>query len=310
MERERNLRRHECQGMLPNMSILRMVCLIGLAGSVLAASPSDSWYRGATRCPVLDLRSNPVYTLDLGFVLPADVENGKTFSLMEWDIQTDLLYFREVLLGDLDIRLHFQSSIPLDGGGLKLPDQLLTVAFDNCWTWRYVNDMAFQWRFEPGFYSALDSLSLESLAMPMTFTGIKTIDSSLSAIAGISVRIGFERVIMPVAGVVWQPTPGFRLEAQVPESRVVYYVQPGWAVHARWVWESMTYQLPDDRYDRKRVTFEAQRLVLGLTREINPEFRVGGEFGLLSGREIEFGRGGKGDVDQALYLRVGIGGAF
>lgn len=277
---------------------------------MLASPPSDSWYRGATRCPVLDVRRDPVYTLDLGLVLPADIETGDAFSLMEWDIQTDLLYFREVLLGDLDVRLRFQSAIPLNGGGLKLPDQLLAVSIDNRWTWRYVNDTAFQWRFEPGFYSALESLSLESLAMPMTFTGIKTIDSTLSAVAGISLRLGFERVFMPVAGVAWQPAPGFRLEALVPESRVIYYVRQAWAVHARWAWESMTYQLPDDRHDRKRVTFESQRLALGLTHEVNPEFRIGGEFGLLSGREIEFGRGGKGDVDSALYLRVGIGGAF
>ncbi len=283
---------------------------MGLAGVALAESPSDSWYLGATRCPVLDLRSDPVYTLDLGFVSPADVENGKEFSLMEWDVQTDLLYFREVLLGDLDVRLQLQSAIPLSDGGLMLPDQLLVVAFDNRWTWRYVNDMAFQWRFEPGFYSALDSLSLDSLAMPMTFTGIKTLDSNLSAVAGIALRLEFERVFMPVAGVVWQPSPIFRLEALLPESRLVYHMLPEWAVHARWAWESMTYQMPDDRDDRKRVTFESILMAIGLTYEINPEFRISGEFGLVNGREIEFGRGGTADVDPAAYLRVGVGGAF
>ncbi len=292
------------------MNILRMAILLSLAGSVFAGSPSDSWYRGATRCPVLDLRSDPVYTLDLGFVLPSDAENGNSLSLMEWDVQTDLFYFREVLLGDLDIRMQFQSVIPLDDAELNLPGQLLVVAFDNRWTWRYVNDMAFQWRFEPGFYSDLDALSLESLAMPMTFTGIKTINSSLSALAGLALRIGFEREVMPVAGVVWQPSPIFRLEALLPESRLVYHMLPEWVMHARWVWESMTYQMPGDRDDRERVTFESILMAIGLTREINPEFRVTGEFGLLNGREIDFGRGGSPDVDPAAYLRVGIGGSF
>ncbi len=296
--------------MLTGMNLLRIACLISLAGPVLAASPSDSWYRGATRCPILDVRRDPVYTLDLGLVLPSDVENGESLSLMEWDIQADLLYFREVLLGDLDIRLRFQSVIPLNGGGLKLPDQLLAVSLDNRWTWRYVNDTAFQWRFEPGFYSALESLSLESLAMPMTFAGIKTIDSTLSAVAGISLRLGFEREFMPVAGVVWQPTTDFRLEAMVPESHIIYYVRPGWGLYARWAWESMTYRLPDDSHARTRITFESKRLALGLTREINPEFRVGGELGVVNGREIEFGRGGTADVDPTAYLRVGISGAF
>jgi len=49
---------------------------------------------------------------------------------------------------------------------------------------------------------------------------------------------------------------------------------------------------------------------VGVTREVNPEFRVGGELGLLNGREIDFGRGGDVDVDPILYLRLGIGGAF
>jgi hypothetical protein len=292
------------------MNSLRLAVLMGLAGVAVAGSPSDSWYRGAMRCPVLDLRSDPVYTLDLGFVLPSDAENGSTFSLMEWDVQTDLLYFREVLLGDLDIRMQFQSVVPLNDAGLKLPDQLLMVAFDNRWTWRYVNDTAFQWRFEPGFYSALDSLSLESFAMPMTFTGIRTIDSSLAAVAGVAVRFGFEREFMPVAGVVWQPSPIFRLEALLPESRLVYHVLPEWAVQARWAWESVTYQLPDDRDERKRVTFESTLVAIGLTREITPELRMTGELGLLNGREIEFGRGGAADVDPSGYVRVGIGGAF
>ncbi len=287
-----------------------MACLVGLAGVAIAAPPSDSWYRGATRCPLLDLRGDPVYTLDLGFVLPAEVEHGDDFSLMEWDIQADFLYFREVLLGDLDLRLHFQSAIPLNGGGLKLPDQLLAVSLDSRWTWRYVNDAAFQWRFEPGFYSALDSLSLDSLAMPLTFTGIKTIDSSLAAVAGLSLRLGFDREIMPLVGVVWQPTPILRLEALVPESRMIYHVLPGWAVHARWAWESMTYQMPDDSAERKRVTLESNRLAVGLTREVTPEFRIRGELGFLSGRTIAFGRGGTADVDQAVYLRIGVGGAF
>lgn len=292
------------------MTILRIILVMGLAGAAVAAAPSASWYRGATPCPVLDGRADPDYRLDAGFVLPADVETGETLSLLEWDIRSDLLYFREVLLGDLDIRLHFQSLIPLDGGGLHLPDQLLAVGLDNRWTWRYVNDTAFQWQFAPGFYGAFDALRIESLTVPMTFMGIKTLDSSLAAVAGIAVRPGFEHVVLPVAGVVWQPGPAFRLEALVPEARVIYYPLGAWAVNARWAWESMTYQLPDDRADRKRVTFASYRLSVGVTREVNPEFRVGGELGLLNGREIDFGRGGDVDVDPILYLRLGIGGAF
>jgi hypothetical protein len=245
-----------------------------------------------------------------GFILPADVEGGDAFSRLEWDIHSDLLYYRDLLVGDLDSRLNFESDTPLNGGGMDLPNQLFVLSVDNRWTWRYVNDVALQWRFEPGFYTALDSLGLESLSVPMTFSAIKTFSERLAAVAGVAVRFGFEREVMPVAGVVWQPQPDLRVEAMFPESRLTYYWQQGWALHARWAWDSITYQLPDDSADRRRVTFESTAYGAGVTRELSPEFRVFGELGMLTAREVEFDRGGKGDIDDALYMRAGIGGAF
>jgi len=290
-------------------SIAGILILLVCAGGVLA-QPSDSWYKVATRCPILDIRADPAYTLELGYVMPAKALDGKDWSLLELDYHVDLFYFRDVLLGDLDWRLNFGSVVPLNGGGLRLPDQLLALSMDVRWTWRYINDSAFQVRIEPGFYTEIQSWSTESLAMPLTLTGMKTIGPSLSALAGLSLRLRFERPVMPLAGVVWQPLDYFRLEATVPAGRIIYYPSTGWACRVFWDWASMTYQLPDDDFNRGRVTMESSRLGTGVTIVLSPEFQIGADLGIVGGRKVEFQRGGANVVGWAPYLSLSMGGAF
>lgn len=296
------------EGLVDGMKSL--IAIIVCCGGVAVAQPSASWYQGATRCPYLDIRADPVFTLGAGVVFPGEVEGGRDFSLVEFDMQSDFLFFHEVLLGDLDLKLDFSSRMPISDAGLELPDTLMAIAMDGRWTWRYVNDTAFQLRFQPGFYSPVETLNLETLMMPLTFTGIKTVNETLSAVAGISLRYRFERVFMPVAGVVWQPSSDLRVEALLPASRVIWYMMPEWSLYAGWAWESMTYQMPEDDFDRRRVTLESSRVSVGVTREISSEFRVSTELGVLNGRSIEFARGGDLDVDAAPYLRITMGGAF
>jgi len=286
-----------------------LTLLVFVSGS-WALPSSDSWTRGATRCPVQDIRADPAYTYGVGYVLPAEAD-GKDLALMELDFNTELLYFRDILLGDLDLRFDFRSVVPLNNSGMELPDQLLAVSLDTRWTWRYVNDTALQLRIEPGFYTEMQSWSTESLAMPVSFKGIKTISPELSAVAGLSLRLRFDRPVMPAAGVVWQPLDYFRLEATVPSGRAIYYPAPDWACRLFWDWESMTYQLPDDDLNRDRLTMEASRAGIGVSKALSPEFLIGADLGMLGGRTLEFQRnGGEHTVGWAPYLRISAGGAF
>lgn len=72
----------------------------------------------------------------------------------------------------------------------------------------------------------------------------------------------------------------------------------------------MTYQLPDDDYDRERVTLESSRIGAGVTKVLSPEFRIGADLGMVGGRKVEFKRGGANTVDWAPYLSISMGGAF
>lgn len=283
--------------------------LLFCAGTACAQS-LDSWYSGAMHCPIQDVRTDPVYTLALGYVLPAKTIGGKDWSTLELGMHTEMLYYRDVLFGDLDFQWDFQSVVPVSDGGLKLSGPFIALSLDSSWTWRYINDSAFQVRLEPGLYTDVESLSFSSLAMPVTVMGIKTIDPTLSAVAGLSLRMRFERIMMPLAGVVWQPTEYFRLEALVPSGRMIFFMTPNWSCRAFWDWMSMTYQMPGDKFDRERVTLEESRMGLGLTGAVSPELLISADVGIAGGRSVEFDRGGRTDVDRALFLRMGIGGRF
>jgi hypothetical protein len=279
------------------------------AGTALAQS-LDTWYVGATPCPIQDVRADPVYTLGVGYVLPVKTMNGQDWSVLELDLHTEVFYYRDILCGDLDFQLDFQSVVPVDDSGLELSGPLLALSLDSRWTWRYVNDSAVQVRIEPGLYSAIQTINLESLAMPISITGTKTLHPALAVVAGLSLRMRYERVVMPLAGLVWQPADYFRLEALVPSGRMIFYFSPEWSCRFFWDWDSMTYQLPDDDFDRKRVTLEENRIGLGVTTVMTPEFRIGVDVGVTGGRSVEFERGGNTDVDRAFFFRIGAGGAF
>ncbi len=292
---------------------LRLLAIIMAfsAAPAIARTPSDTWTRGATHCPILDVRADPTYTLEMIHVQPARVTPQKRdWSLLDINMHTEFLYFRDLLQGDLDLQLHVDAVIPMKRGGLQLPDHLVAMSLFSEWTWRYVNDTAFRLRLEPGLYSAIPDFGGDAFSMPVGLMLIRTINSTLAATAGISFRPGFERIAMPMAGVVWQPGTHFRMEALVPSGRMTVYLPQDWSCQAFWDWSSETYMLPDDKLNRKRVTFEETRLGLGAAKALSPELRVKVDIGLAGGRTAEFHQEGKSEIARAMFLQIGIGGAF
>lgn len=282
---------------------------ICLMPAITQAQSHNTWSRGATRCVIQDQRLNPVYTADLDIIMPARIVTGRKVSFIDINSQSELLYFRDLLLGDLDLQLKAHARFPSAEAKLELPSVLTILALDTSWTWRYVNDTAFRLTLQPGFYGDLEEL-LGTMDMPVGGFFIKTINTSVSAIAGLTVRWRSDLPIMPSAGLVVQPSDWFRVEATVPSGQVIVHATQRWSGRAFWDWDSVTYRLPDDRYDRRYLAFEGTRLGLGVSHEITPEFRVNADAGLLAGRSMIFGRGGETDVGRSLFVRLGVGGAF
>lgn len=283
--------------------------------SVLAQT-GRSWRDSAPVCQILDRPSEPVYRLALGYVPKCDFEGYDDSHMLDLDAEMDWAYFHDVWMGDIDTRFVFDGQLLLSSAGLQLPDQLVALAVDTRWTWRYVNGSALQVRAAPGIYSDIEELAFRSFNMPFSVAGIKTFNPEFSAIVGMELRPAFERFFMPIAGVVWSPADWLRVEATVPEAKAICHVNSLLSAYVGWAWESISYNIREKGdYDRERIAFETYRTSLGVSYVVSRDLRVVGELGTLTERSVKFKRVSDSmdddiDIDDAVYGRVGIAGPF
>ncbi len=277
---------------------------------------SASWDTTAPFCQILDASPDSVCSIGIGYVPSSRFEGYRKTRMAEVDATCDLAYYRDVLLGDIDVSLNVDGSLLFSSGNLQLPDQLLALAPDVGWTWRYINGSAVQVRAAPGIYSDIEELAFRSFALPFSVAGVMTFSPELSATVGMKLRPGFDQLFMPIVGAVWGPSDWLRIEATLPEARVLYYWNSEWRVHLSWAWENMTYSIREKGdYDRKKITFESYRTTAGVTHKLPGDLYVTGEIGLLRGRNVVFERtpafmADEIDIENAVFTRVGVGGTF
>ncbi len=284
-------------------------------GPLLAHAQSSSWLQDARPCQILDRAPHPTVALGFDYVSDADIDGFGRTGLVEWDAHWAAAYFHDVLLGDIDIGFDGRFRMLTYPARLQLPDRLVALAVDVGWTWRYVNDTALQVRLQPGFYSNMERLEFDALFVPFSAVGVLRLLDSCSAMVGMRIRPGFERVLMPVIGVAWEPVPEVRVEAMLPDSRVEVFWTRDWSTHVRFAWASETYQLHEDgNFQRDAITVEDYRAAVGATRRITDELYVSGEVGTAFGRSIEFrGKGGPTqsvDIDPSPFVRIALAGPF
>ncbi len=295
-------------------SFLSMV-LVAVAIPGWVQAQSDSWLQNVQTCQILDGSAQPTFRIGFDYVADADVEGFGETGLAAWDARWEAGYFHDVLMGDIDIGIMGRYRMLTDSAGMQLPDQLAVLAADVGWTWRYVNATALQLRAQPGVYSDMERIDFNAVHVPFSAAGVFRLLDSLSAIAGVSVRLGFERVFMPICGFAWEPIPEVRVAAMLPESRVDVHWTRDWSTHARLAWESESYRLDEKGdFDRERITLEDYRGALGATRRITDEMYVVGEAGMSFERTIEFqhsdGLARQADIDPAVFLRIAVAGPF
>jgi hypothetical protein len=289
--------------------------LLLAVGPACVRAQSSPWREPARHCQILDCADDALYTFGLGYVADADIDGFGHTGLVEWDAHWDLAYFHDVLLGNVDIAIDVGCRMLTNPARLRLPDRLVALAADLEWTWRYVNDTALQVRARPGIYSTLQRVDGSDIYVPFAVVGILRLADSCSAQVGMWMRPGFERVLLPVGGVVWSPIPEIRIEAMLPASRAEVFWSRDWSMHARWAWESETYGMHErGHFRRQTITLEAYRAALGATHRITDEFYVTGELGMASERSIAL-RHVRGvveqvDIDPSVFIRVALAGPF
>lgn len=290
------------------------------AGLVASSLAGKDWFDGTTkpkaeakasRSPILDAPTEPVYQFTLGFIAERDFESHGASAVLEPAVDWELSYFRGIAGGDMDLRLRVLGILFLDNTELALPDQLAKVAIDTAWTRRMKENLALQLRLLPGLYSDLEGFGMDNLYIPFSASLISVIHPRLSGQIGLEVRPGFDQSIMPLVGLVWEAGDGVRLDARLPRSRLTVNLDRDWDWYMGFVWNNTSFTLNDDR---DQITVEDFRAFTGLTYRITDQIQFSGELGEVFGRNVEFEERSNGvmdsDVDSGLLVKFGLGGPF
>ena len=165
----------------------------------------------------------------------------------------------------------------------------------------------------PGVYSDLEELDSDILFAPFSVAFIRSFDPRLSCIAGLQIRLDFERRLMPILGMVYEPDDWWRLEIGLPRTRMMYFASGDLTSYLAIEWRNMSFALEDNGgSDEQMLTLEDVRAFLGLTYKLTDELQFCGEVGTAFERSVELDDGvsSKADIDRGTFVRLGILGPF
>jgi hypothetical protein len=274
------------------------------------------WEEQVNYCQILDAASAPMHEAEITLLPDSRFGDYGKSTMLELQGHLEFAYFRDIAGGNVDVDLRVLATLFYGSAGLQLPDQLAQIAADAGWTRRCENGLAFQVRAAPGVYSDIEKIALDVLFMPVSCAIIRAFSPELSGKVGLQMRPGFDRTIMPLVGVTWEPREDILLEAHLPRSRLLYFMQDDMYAHAGLEWNNTSYRLREKgSYDRDMVTLEDFRLSFGLTRRMSDELSLTGEIGRAFDRRIRFKESADSldddmSIRSALFLGITLGGPF
>ena len=287
-----------------------------------AAADSAGWpppAGGATRLddfylPFFDAPRESDRWFALDYLTGAKAEGGGgKVSSVEFTCHFLVGDWRNVVEGD--VQMDFEPRLILftdDGGFDNLPTLILDFPFDMSWVWRFQNGVSLEIGATPGIYGDIEAFDLSIFAIPMRACLYLSVIPELAFRAGVEARPGWDRVIMPLAGLAWEPGEMFYLEAGVPRSLAVWRLGPV-NLYGKLEWENTTFAMSGHDGDPDDITVDDWRLGGGLSVAVTDDVRIGFEVGLILGREFsaetELGES-KIELDDTAYLGLTIGAKF
>ncbi len=266
-------------------------------------------------CQILDQTLRPAWQTSLGIIPETDVERFGKVGMIELNLYADAAYIHNIWQADLDITLTSEMTMLTDSTDMALPDSLLSLYATGTWAWRYTGGSSILLSLSPGIYAATDAIG-DGLRIPVTLAGVRRLNDTTSGILGGALRLGFNDWFMPVAGVAWQPSPGFRGEFMLPESRLYWFPNREWTIHSGLEWNNSSFAMKAGPVNHERITLEDFRLTFGSAYTINPGLFARLDMGSVFARRIELdeatGSSATLDTrpDSTVFFRISISGPF
>lgn len=298
--------------MLERLCRLLLVAAICMAGmqALDARGAGDKWgKKPADYSPILDDVSDPMYSIGWTYIPSRHFSGYGSSAVMELDADWEFAYLRNFLDGDMALRLRAQDTIFTRSAHLDLPSQLLLMALDTTWSTRLQDGFAIRAGAAPGMYSDAKELGGDCVFVPVSCSVVRTFAPEMAGIIGLQLRLGFDQVLMPILGLQFDVGRDVVLAMAIPESKLVWFVNREWTSRLGMKWNNVSYRLHDDR---DLMTIEDFRFFWELRYRYTDQLEFIGDLGYVFDRQVQFDRNPSGDVDvdDAAYIRLGIGGPF
>ncbi|MCK5833829.1 hypothetical protein KAH81_09210 [bacterium] len=274
------------------------------------------WRAVSDTCPILDDIPCALYEVSFCYVPSRSYGDYGKSSTLEFDLDWELAYYRDVLNGDLGVSLNFSALMLTSATQLHLPDQLVGVFVEPEWTWRYAKGRAIQISARPGIYSDMEDLDMDMFYVPMSCRFVRAFEPRLSAYAGLEVRPGFDKVFIPLIGVKYEINEMLVFEGGWPSIRMDYYFDRDWRTYAGLDWNNTTYSLSEKGTDdRGAITLEDYRLYVGLSHQTSEDFLLTAEVGYVFEESVVFAKDLE-DFDRKVsegssyFLKFGVSRSF
>ena len=259
----------------------------------------------------LDRNDEPYGEGYVGYTLQADVDAPGVNSLgfVDFSAGGGFLYF-DTAIGTFDIKGGIDGIVFVDGGGLKLPNQVGTAALGLLYTWRDYSGLSLQVDAWPGIYSDWRDIDGGDLFMPFGLTALYAVSPEFALLAGFEIYPEFQREIDPRLGLRWAPLENLVVDLAYPESRVTFSPSLEWDLYAgASMIKTLEWQLKRTD-ERDHLMIDENRVFAGLRKLLLNDLKLVFEAGQVFDHELDFTEGPAISVEDALYFRTGVAAVY
>lgn len=145
-----------------------------------------------------------------------------------------------------------------------LPPRVYDLYLDWTWAQRWSERLTSEIRFRPGMYTDFRTTPPDSFRTPGWAVAVYQANDEVSLVGGIEYVDRNRYKLLPVAGILWEPTPSWELRLVFPEPKIAFELsprQPTWGYVAaeygggRWTYDTEQGVAERVEYSDFRVTF-------------------------------------------------------
>lgn len=184
------------------------------------------------------------------------------FGLADWTHEQS--YFFDVGVG---FNIHWWSGPTGDGAAVMpdLPPRVYDLYLDLVWRQLWSAGVSSEVRFLPGLYTDFRTTPPDAFRIPGHAIGVFSLTNDLHLAAGV-MHLQRNRIkMLPVGGLLWQPTPRWQFQLVFPEPKISFLLdeQGTYCVYARGEYGGGRWSYKNDDGHAERVEYSDLRVAVG-----------------------------------------------